>query len=32
MNDAVSLILSALDPRVLRATEARYARSPEKIG
>jgi hypothetical protein len=32
MNDAVSLILNALDPRVLWATDARHARSPEKIG
>jgi hypothetical protein len=26
------LVLSALDARVLRATDARYERSPEKIG
>jgi hypothetical protein len=32
MNGAVSLALSALDARVLRATDARYERSPEKIG
>jgi hypothetical protein len=32
MNGAVSLMLSALDARVLRATDARYERSPERIG
>jgi hypothetical protein len=32
MNGAASLMLSALDARVLRATTARYERSPEKIG
>jgi hypothetical protein len=32
VNDAVSLVLSALDARVLRATDARYERSPERIG
>jgi len=32
MMRAVSLPLSALDARVLRATDARYERSPEKIG
>jgi hypothetical protein len=32
MNQAVSLTLSALDARVLRATDARCERSPEKIG
>ena len=32
MNGAVSLVLSALDTRVLRATDARCGRSPEKIG
>ena len=32
MNRAVSLTLSALDARVLRVTDARYERSPEKIG
>jgi hypothetical protein len=32
MNGAVSLTVSALDARVLRATDARYERSPEKIG
>jgi hypothetical protein len=32
MNGAVSLTLSALDVRVLRATDPRYRRSPEKIG
>jgi hypothetical protein len=32
MNGAVSLRLSALDVRVLRATDARYERSPEKVG
>jgi len=32
MNGAVSLTLSALDARVLRATDARYERSPEKVG
>jgi hypothetical protein len=31
MNDAVSLMLSALDARVLRATDAWYERSPESI-
>jgi hypothetical protein len=31
MNDAVSLMLSALDARVLRATDAWYERSPERI-
>ena len=30
MNSAPSLRLSALDARVLRATDARYERSPEK--
>jgi hypothetical protein len=32
MNGAVLLRLSALDARVLRATDARYERSPERIG
>jgi hypothetical protein len=32
MNSAMSSSLSALDRRVLRATDARYERSPEKIG
>jgi hypothetical protein len=32
MNGAVSLTLSALDARVLRATDPRYERSPEKVG
>ena len=32
MNGAVSLRLSALDARVLRATDARYERSPERVG
>ena len=32
MNSAVSLRLSRLDVRVLRATDARYERSPEKVG
>ena len=32
MNSAMSLSLSALDARVLRATDARSERSPEKIG
>jgi hypothetical protein len=32
MSGAVSLTLSALDARVLRATDARYERSPERIG
>jgi hypothetical protein len=32
MNGAVSLRLSTLDARVLRATDARYERSPEKVG
>lgn len=32
MNRAVSPALSALDARVLRATDARYERSPEKVG
>jgi hypothetical protein len=32
MNGAVSLTLGALDARVLRATDPRYERSPEKIG
>lgn len=32
MNGAVSLALSALDARVLRATDPRSERSPEKIG
>jgi hypothetical protein len=32
MNGAVSLMLSALDARVLRATDPRYERSPEKVG
>jgi hypothetical protein len=32
MNSAVSLRLSALDVRVLRATDGRYERSPEKVG
>ena len=32
MNGAVSLTLSGLDVRVLRATDARYERSSEKVG
>ncbi len=32
MNGAGSLRLSALDARVLRATDPRYERSPEKVG
>jgi hypothetical protein len=32
MNGAVSLTLSALDARVLRATDPRFERSPEKVG
>lgn len=32
MRGAASLTLSALDARVLRATDARYERSPERIG
>ena len=32
MSGAVLLTLSALDARVLRATDPRYERSPEKIG
>jgi hypothetical protein len=32
MSGAVRLRLSALDARVLRATDARYERSPERIG
>ena len=32
MNGAVSLTLSALDVRVLQATDARYERSAEKVG
>ncbi len=32
MRGAVSLRLSVLDARVLRATDARYERSPEKVG
>jgi hypothetical protein len=32
MNGAVSPVLSALDARVLRATDSRYERSPEKVG
>ena len=32
MNRAVSLNLSALDARVLRATDPLHGRSPEKIG
>jgi hypothetical protein len=32
MNSAVSLRLSELDTRVLRATDPGYRRSPEKIG
>lgn len=32
MNGAVSSRLSSLDALVLRATDARYERSPEKIG
>jgi len=32
MNGAVSLTLSGLDARVLRATDARYERSPERVG
>jgi hypothetical protein len=32
MNGAASLGLSALDARVLRATDARYERSPERVG
>jgi hypothetical protein len=32
MNAAVSLRLSELDVRVLRATDSRYERTPEKVG
>ena len=32
MNGAVSLRLSELDVRVLRATDSRYERTPEKVG
>jgi hypothetical protein len=32
MNRAVSLPVSELDARVLRATDCRYERSPEKVG
>ncbi len=32
MNAAVSLRLSELDVRVLRATDSRYERAPEKVG
>jgi hypothetical protein len=32
MNGTVGAVLSALDARVLRATDARYERSPEKVG
>ena len=32
MNAAVSLRLSELDARVLRATDSRYERAPEKVG
>ena len=32
MNGAASPVLSALDARVLRATDSRYERSPEKVG
>ena len=32
MNGAVSLALSAVDARVLRATDARYERSSERVG
>jgi len=32
MTGAVWLKLSRLDARVLRATDARYERSPEKVG
>ena len=32
MNGAASLMLSSLDVRVLRATDAWYERSPEKVG
>jgi hypothetical protein len=32
MTGGSSRMLSALDARVLRATDARYERSPEKIG
>lgn len=32
MNGVVSLSLRALDVRVLRATDARYERSAEKVG
>jgi hypothetical protein len=32
MNGAVSPALSALDARVLRATDSRYERSPENVG
>jgi hypothetical protein len=32
MNGAVSPALSALDARVLRATDSRFERSPEKVG
>jgi hypothetical protein len=32
MSGAAFLALSSLDARVLRATDARYERSPEKVG
>jgi hypothetical protein len=32
MSGAVFPLLSSLDARVLRATDARYERSPEKVG
>jgi hypothetical protein len=32
MSGAVFSLLSSLDARVLRATDARYERSPEKVG
>jgi hypothetical protein len=32
MTGGVSPALSALDARVLRATDSRYERSPEKVG
>jgi hypothetical protein len=32
MSGAALLALSSLDARVLRATDARYERSPEKVG
>lgn len=32
MSGARGLVLSELDVRVLRATDARYERSPEKVG